>query len=308
MSSDEAGEEPVVATGQVEGTIAWRELLLEATERLARAGISEPEISARRIVEECSGAEGAELALVLGDFVTERGMASFDRRLARRLAGEPIQYVVGRWGFRTLDLFVDHRVLIPRPETEIVAGVAIDEVHRLSSVIGQVTAVDLGCGSGAIGLSIAAEVSEVDVWLTDLSDDAIVVARSNLAGLGRKAVRTRISSGSWFEALPAELAGSIGVIASNPPYIAESEQLGSAVTDWEPSMALVSGSSGTEALEHIVDEAPAWLIDGGALVLEMSPWQTDFIAERAAERFSEVEVFDDLRRRARGVVARSPRR
>ena len=307
MIADEAGEESVVGTGPVEGAITWRELLVEATERLQRAGISEPEISARRIVEECSGAEGAELALVLSDFVTERGMVSFDRRLARRLAGEPIQYVVGRWGFRSLDLFVDHRVLIPRPETEIVAGVVIDEVRRLSTS-GPVTAVDLGCGSGAIGLSIAAEVADVDVWLTDVSDDALVVARSNLAGLGRKAVRTRVSAGSWFDALPADLMGSIGVVASNPPYIAESEQLGSEVTDWEPDIALVSGSSGTEALEHIVKEAPAWLIDGGALVLEMSPWQTEFIAERAGERFSEVEVFEDLRRQARGVVARSPRR
>lgn len=292
----------------VEGTVAWRALLAEAADRLERAGIPEPEVSARRIVEECSGADGAELALVLGDFVTERGMASFDRRLARRLAGEPIQYVVGRWGFRTLDLFVDHRVLIPRPETEIVAGVAIDEILRISSVVGPVTAVDLGCGSGAIGLSIAAEIPEVDVWLTDLSDDALAVARSNLAGLGRKAVRTRISAGSWFDALPAELAGSVGVIASNPPYIAVSEELSPEVTNWEPGMALVSGSSGTEALEHIVDEAPAWLIEGGALVLEMSPWQTEAIADRAAACFAEVEVFDDMRRQARGVVARRPRR
>lgn len=292
----------------VEGTVAWRALLAEAAERLERAGIPEPEVSARRIVEECSGAEGAGLALVLSDLVTERGMASFDRRLARRLAGEPIQYVVGRWGFRTLDLFIDSRVLIPRPETEIVAGVAIEEILRLASAIGPVTAVDLGCGSGAIGLSIVAEIPDVDVWLTDLSDDALVVARSNLAGLGRKAVRTRVAAGSWFDALPPELAGSVGVIASNPPYIATGEDLSPEVTDWEPGMALVAGSSGTEALEHLVDEAPAWLIDGGALVLEMSPWQTAVIAERAAEGFGEVEVFNDMNHQARGVVAREPRR
>lgn len=291
----------------LEGTVAWRELLLEAEDRLTRAGIAEPAVSARRIVEECSGADGAELALVLDDLVTERGMASFDRRLARRLAGEPIQYVVGRWGFRSLDLFVDQRVLIPRPETEIVAGVVIDEARRVAAA-GPTTVVDLGCGSGAIGLSVVAEMSNVEVWLTDVSDDALAVARSNLAGLGRRGVSTRVAQGSWFDALPADLAGSIGVIASNPPYIAEHEDLDPSVAAWEPAMALVSGATGTEALDLLVEASPAWLVDDGALVLEMSPWQTEPIAALARSRFAEVEVFHDLQRQPRGIVARRPRR
>jgi release factor glutamine methyltransferase len=294
-----------VGPGEV---ITWRELLAEAGERLAASGIPESEISARRIVEECSGAEGAELPLVLGDRVTQRGVAAFDRRLERRLAGEPIQYVVGRWGFRTLDLFVDRRVLIPRPETEIVAGAAIDEVHRIGSSPGStpVTAVDLGCGSGAIGLSIAAETAAVEVWLTDISEDALVVARGNLAGLGRLGARARIAAGSWFDALPVALKGSIGVVVSNPPYIAATEALDSAVADWEPSEALVSGPNGMEALQILVDRSPAWLIDDGALVLEMSPWQTGRVAELAAQSFGEVEIVEDLRGLARAVVARKP--
>lgn len=292
---------------ETDGTVSWRELLAEGVERFTRAGIDEPEVSARRIVEECSGAEGAELALVLSDLVTQRGMAAFDQRMARRLAGEPIQYVVGRWGFRSLDLFVDRRVLIPRPETEIVAGVAIAEVQRLAAA-GKVTAVDLGCGSGAIGLSIAEEVSEADVWLTDVSDDALVVARSNLVGLGRKAIRTRIEAGSWFDALPVELKGTVGVVASNPPYIAAAEELSPGVTDWEPTLALVPGPEGTESLDVIVDQAHEWLVGDGALILEMSPWQTEVIADRASKHFVEVEIFDDLNGLARGVVARSLRR
>lgn len=291
-----------------DGTVPWRDLLAEATDRLKRAGIAEPEVSARRIVEECSGAEGAELALVLGDPVTERGMASFDRRLARRLDGEPIQYVVGRWGFRSLDLFVDRRVLIPRPETEVVAGKAIDEVQRVAAFADSVVAVDLGCGSGAIGLSIAAEASGVDVWLTDASEEALSVARSNLAGLGRKGARARIAHGSWFDPLPDDLRGSVGVIVSNPPYIAAGEELGREVLDWEPAMALVPGPRGTEALEHIITGSIHWLLDDGALVLEMSPWQTEPMAEQATEQFEQVDVFDDLAGVARGVVARRPRR
>lgn len=289
-------------------TITWRELLAEGTRRLSGSGVPEPDISARRIVEECSGAEGADLALVLGDAVTQRGVAAFDHRLERRLAGEPIQYVVGRWGFRTLDLFVDPRVLIPRPETEIVAGAAIDEVHRIRSSPGStpVTAVDLGCGSGAIGLSIVAETVATEVWLTDISEDALAVARGNLAGLGRLGTRTRVVGGSWFDALPVALKGSVGVVVSNPPYVATTENTDSAVTEWEPSGALVSGPTGTEALEILVDQSPAWLVDDGALVLEMSPWQIATVAERAAHAFTDVEILDDLNGLARAVVARRP--
>ena len=290
-----------------DGTVAWRRLLTEATQRLIAAGVPEPEVSARRIVEECSGAEGAELALVLDEPVTQRQMAAFDRRLERRLAGEPLQYVVGRWGFRSLDLFVDRRVLIPRPETEIVAGAAIDETRRLLEAVDETIVVDLGCGSGAIGLSVAAEVDRVDVWLTDVSDDALAVARGNLSGLSARAARTRVAAGSWFEALPAELRGQVGVVVSNPPYIASSETLDPAVAEWEPAAALVAGPSGTEALDHLVDHAPDWLLPEGALVLEMSPWQIGSLAARARERFVEVQVITDLSGRQRGIVARAHR-
>lgn len=289
-------------------TISWRELMAEAAERFAAAGVEEPAISARRIVEECSGAEGSELALVLGDPATQRGVAAFDRRVERRLAGEPIQYVVGRWGFRSLDLFVDHRVLIPRPETEIVAEAAIAEVRRVVAESGGTTiAADLGCGSGAIGLSISSEIDDVDVWMTDISADALTVARANLAGLGRRATRTRLATGSWFDALPDELRGRLGVVVSNPPYIASSEELDPSVAEWEPELALVAGPSGNEALDLLVDQAAGWLIEGGALVLEMSPWQTALVAERAASIFAEVEIVDDLQRRPRAVIARRVR-
>src|SRR5690606_38267662 len=147
---------------------------------------------------------------------TVRGAIHLDAMLARRERGEPLQYVMGRWGFRSLDLLVDDRVLIPRPETEVLAGLALDEVRRLGAPI----AVDLGTGSGAIALSLAAEQPGLEVWGTDASEDALAVARANLAGLGRAATRVRLVAGDWFAALPAELAGRIGVVVSNPPYVA----------------------------------------------------------------------------------------
>lgn len=342
-------------------TVPWRSFLREATETLRAAGFESPESDARRIVEQASGFEGAELALGLSEPATVRGVTAFDAMMARRLAGEPLQYVVGRWGFRTLDLMVDRRVLIPRPETEIVAGVAIDEVARIAqlaagepaagadpsgtdgaartlpggsdaglgrvleveqrppthgSVAGEarvreepgrpLVVVDLGTGSGAIGLSVAVERPDVHVVLTDASAEALAVAQANLAGIGRAATRVRIAEGDWFAALPAELLGAVDVVVSNPPYVAADDDLPAEVADWEPTSALIAPEAGLAHLRVIVAGATSWLRPGGSLVLEMAPTQTEMIAALAGERgYVDVEIVDDLTGRPRIVRART---
>lgn len=233
---------------------------------------------------------------------SQRGVAFLDAMVARRAAGEPLQYVVGRWGFRTLDLLVDRRALIPRPETEVVAGAAIGEARRLDR---PVTVVDLGTGSGAIALSVAAEVVEATVWATDRSPDALAVARANLTGLGRAATRVRLVEGDWFSALPAELRGRADVIVSNPPYVASGDPLPAEVADWEPVEALRAGERGLDDLDRIVDGAPAWLAPDGSLVVELAPSQASVVADRARSAgFADVEVRQDLTGRDRMVVAR----
>ena len=279
-----------------DGTIAWRELLAEATRRLG-------ELDARRIVEEVTGAAPGELHRALDDPATERGVARFDAMVARREAGEPLQYVLGRWGFRTLDLMVDPRVLIPRPETEVVAGLAIDRVAALGHER-EIVVVDLGTGSGAIGLSIAAECASARVFATDASADALAVARANLTGIGRAATRVSLHEGSWFGALPQGLRGGVDVIVSNPPYVTDGEVLPAVVGEWEPSTALRAGPDGLDDLHRIVDEAPRWLALGGALVLEMAPAQTGPIAERCEAVGLTAAVHQDLTGRDRAVVAR----
>ena len=118
----------------------------------------------------------------LDELATKRGVVRFDAMLERRLAGEPLQYVLGSWGFRTLDLIVDRRVLIPRPETEVVAGLALAELDRLAEPGRMLTAVDLGTGSGAIGLSLAAERTDTHVILTDASTEAVPRSFSRISG------------------------------------------------------------------------------------------------------------------------------
>lgn len=289
-----------------DGTVTWGEVLEATTRRLADAGLAAQE--ARWIVAEASGlGVGGDHLGDSGELVTVGGMSRVDAMVERRLAGEPLQYVLGSWSFRTLDLMVDRRVLIPRPETEAVVGHALDEFDRLADRSPEVRVVDLGTGSGAIGLSIAAERVSARVWCSDVSTDALAVARANLAGLGRPAMRVTVVEGSWFEALPPELVGGLDMVVSNPPYVATGEALPSEVADWEPGPALTAGPLGTEHLEMIISEAPAWLRAGGALILELSPEQAVPMADHAySAGFADAEVRPDLTGRPRALVARRP--
>jgi release factor glutamine methyltransferase len=279
-------------------TLTWRHLYALATERLGS------DIEARRIVERTSGREGPDWLLTLDEPAPKRAVPFFDDMVERRAAGEPLQYVLRRWGFRTLDLLVDRRVLIPRPETEVVVEVAIRELRRIDSHRPLVA--DLGTGSGAIALSIAAEVSKAHVWATDASEDALAVARANLAGLGSPAaVRVRMARGRWFDALPPAFRGEFDVVVSNPPYIAAEEVLPAEVSDWEPRSALVAGPSGTEAIAEVVAGAASWVAPRGALVVEIAPHQAEEAQSLARQAgFGDVDIRPDLNGRARVLVAR----
>ncbi|MBK9179288.1 MAG: peptide chain release factor N(5)-glutamine methyltransferase [Acidimicrobiales bacterium] len=285
-----------------QGGLAWRALLREAEDRCRAAGLPHPEVDARCLVERASGSEGGLFAAGLDDPATERGVAFFDVMLQRRLTGEPLQYVVGRWGFRTLDLFVDRRVLIPRPETEQVVEAALGEAACRPRPL---VLVDLGTGSGAIALSLAAELrGDVEVWATDASPRALEVASANLAGIGRGATRVRLAEGSWFGALPAHLRGRVDLVVANPPYVAAGEVLPAEVADWEPAEALVAGPTGLECIEAILAAAPGWISPGGAAVLEIGDTQGGAATALArAAGFERVEVRPDLAGRDRILVA-----
>jgi release factor glutamine methyltransferase len=287
-----------------DGTITWREVAAETEARLSEVSDS-PATETRWIIERASGYEGVEFVRGLDENVTERGMHFHDLMVERRLSGEPLQYVLGRWAFRTLDLFVDPRVLIPRPETEMVAGIAINAAKAMrSNGSDRLTVVDLGTGSGAIGLSVAVEVERADVWITDNSIEALNVARSNLVGIGRAATRVRTVEGSWFEALPSELLGSIDIVVSNPPYVADSDDIDDIVREWEPASALFAGADGLDDIRVILNESVSWLRPGGVIVLEMDPRQIPIARELAlALGYVDLEIHADLAGRDRALLA-----
>jgi release factor glutamine methyltransferase len=293
---------------------SWAQQRRFVCDRLRDAGVESAEAEARWLTETASGYAGAEWLAIAAKLPNERAQAHLDAMVARRVAGEPLQYVLGSWSFRGLDLMVDHRVLIPRPETEWVVEVALEEAARFGVRRGarrtldtETTAVvaDLGTGSGAIALALASELADAEVWATDASSDALAVAAANVAGCG--ATRVRLAEGSWFGALPGALAGRLALVVANPPYVASAELDGLApeVAHHEPHAALVSGPTGLEAIEELLASAPAWLAPGAAIVLEIAPHQAD-AAVGAARRagLAEVRVLDDFTFRPRVLVAR----
>ena len=280
-------------------SVTIRELWAQTAEAVAARN------EARWLCEVATALEGDEFIAALDEQATERMVAHLDAMVARYRTGEPLQYVLGRWSFRRLDLAVDRRVLIPRPETELVAGAAIE----LAAGIGPPRLVaDLGTGSGAIGLSLAAELplEGTTVWITDVSERALAVAAANLVGIGRAARNVRLASGSWLDALPK--GEQFDVIVSNPPYVAEgSPHLEESVAKWEPSDALLAGEDGLDAIRAIVAGAPDHVAEGGWLVLEIGADQGE--AVRALLEHSgleHVEIRKDLAGHDRIALGRRP--
>jgi release factor glutamine methyltransferase len=286
---------------------------------------------ARFIVDEV-----LELGPVLGQPHVPAGplgaeaVASARAMAARRAAGEPLQYVFGHWPFRRLDLVVDERVLIPRPETEQVVEVALGEARR---VLGErrraaagraagagdgLVVADVGTGSGAIALALATELGAGAlraVGATDASPDALAVAACNLEAVGASFAGPLppvvLAEGDWLSPLPASWRGSVDLVVSNPPYVSEAEWPGlSPEVRREPHGALVAGpgSDGTAGLagvEAVLAQALGWLRRPGVVVTELAPHQAD-AATALARRlgYGEVRVEADLAGRRRALVAR----
>ncbi|MDH3249326.1 MAG: peptide chain release factor N(5)-glutamine methyltransferase [Acidimicrobiia bacterium] len=218
--------------------------------------------------------------------------AQFESLAARRLAGEPLQYLEGTAPFGPWDLHVDHRVLIPRPETELLWEIATALVDAPKVIV------DLCTGSGALALALAKSFPEARVLGTDLSVDALDVARAN-GDLLEATVDW--CCGDLFEALPEDLFGTVDLLVSNPPYVAEC-QYAALPEDVrrEPKLALVSGQTGLEAYERIAAEIGRWLAPGGRFALEIGETQAGAVRRLFAE-FSP-KVRQDLNRRDRYLI------
>ena len=257
-----------------------REWLPEAAERLAAAGCDTPRLDAELLVAGALGVERARL-------VTEPGLhvpAQAVTWLARREAREPVAYILGRRAFRRIELRVDRRVLIPRPESELLVEVAL-ELPRRARVH------DVGTGSGAVALAIKDERADLRVSASDASVDAMVVARANADALGLE-VELSVARG-----LPA---GEYDLVTANLPYVRTDELAGLApeISGYEPLEALDAGPDGLDAIREVVQEAGG----GTALALEHAPGQGE--AVRALLEGAETRA--DLAGLPRVTVGRAP--
>ena len=281
--------------------ISWRNMVLQTADMVG------DKVVAKWLCEHASGCEPGEFPAIQDELVTNRAAVHVHDMVRRYLAGEPVQYVMGRWAFRHLDLMVDKRVLIPRPETELLPEIVMQHLHHLASP--HVIA-DMGTGSGAIGLSLLRElpVGSATVWLTDVSEDAINVARANAVGIGRPATHARFAVGEWFGAFNESMRGSFHVIVSNPPYIADADpEVDESVLQWEPHMALFAGNDGLRDIRVIVSEAPQWLVPAGMLIVEMGYTQAAAVSALfESAGFVEVRVHNDITGKPRFVSGELP--
>jgi release factor glutamine methyltransferase len=256
------------------GTV--REALGASVDALAAAGIDTPRLDAEVLLAAATGLSRAGLAAEPDAALDPAASRTFAAAVRRRLQREPVAYITGTRGFRRLELAVDRRALIPRPETELLVEMALE--------IGPSSVLDIGTGSGAIALAIADELPGTEVVASDTSPDALDLARENAERLGL-AGRVRFELGS----VPAR---RFGLVLANLPYVRESEWEGlpPEIRKWEPRSALVAGADGLDAIRPVIEEA-----DGDAMALEVGLGQADEVAAllRAAG-WGAVEVRPDL--------------
>lgn len=264
-----------------------REALDAAVEALAAAGVEDPRLDAELLLGEAMGRERAALVADPAAEVPPSAGRLFGEMVRRRLRREPVAYILGRKGFRHLELAVDRRVLVPRPETELLVEVALE--LRPERVL------DVGTGSGAIVLAVADELPECEVVATDTSPGALEVARANAERLGL-AERVRFIEGT----LPVE--SEFDLILANLPYVAERDwpSLQPEVAQYEPREALLAGADGLDVYRALIPECALLLYRyakqrKGALAVEVGEGQAAAVAElfRGAG-FGEVETRRDL--------------
>jgi len=270
-----------------------REAWLHGREHLLASGVEAAGIEAEVLLRHALALSRTDLYLAWERPVPSEAWARYRGLLEERARGRPVAYLTGHREFMGLDLQVDERVLIPRPETEIL-------VELLLHVLRDVPAprvIDVGTGSGAIAIAVATYLPESTVLATDLSPDALAVAEDNAV---RHGVAARITFAAGDLLAPARTRGWVEVdaVASNPPYVdpAAAAALPREIREYEPALAVVAGAGGTSVHARLVDEAPALLRPGGWLALEVGAGQAPAVVElfERSNAYRQMRVLDDL--------------
>jgi release factor glutamine methyltransferase len=276
---------PVVRLGRVPRTplaqTSVRDALDSALIALTAAGCDTPRLDAELLLADAMGVDRAAIVSDPGRELTPQQARRFQTYAMRRAQREPVAYILGTKGFRTIDLLVDSRVLIPRPETEHLIEAALELPHGARVA-------DVGTGSGAVALALKAERPDLEVIATDASPEALAVARANAERLG---LDVQLLAGDLLESVE----GPLDAVLSNPPYVAEAERVSLApdITRHEPEMALYAGEDGLSLIRRL---APAAAASGASLLaLEVGFGQAGVVAEIVRKAgFPDIRVIADL--------------
>jgi release factor glutamine methyltransferase len=272
------------------GTVG--EALGAASDALAAAGAESPRLDAELLLAEATGLDRAGLAADPDAGVEPATARRFGAMVRRRVAREPVAYILGRKGFRRIELEVDRRALIPRPETELLVEVAV--------ALGPGTVLDVGTGSGAVALAVATELPAAEVTATDTSADALALAGVNAAALG---LVDRVS----FQPGALPPGEAFDLLVANLPYVSEAEwtTLAPEITRYEPREALVAGPTGLEAIQSLVSALARGETEAGAVALEVGAGQAATVVElMRGVGWARIEVRRDLAGIERVVIGR----
>lgn len=279
-------------------------LVLWSAAYLKEKGVEQGRLDAEHLLAHALGTGRLQLYLQHERPVAEDELARYKPLLRRRAAREPLQYILGRTPFREIDLGIDPRALVPRPETEVLVDVVLEWARGRAGTEPTLSAADVGTGSGCIALSLAREGPFRRVVATDASPAALELAGENARRLGLEG-RVELRSGNLLEPLAGE---HFDALVSNPPYVARGERtaLPPEVREWEPEEALFGGADGLEVIRRLVGGAADHLAPGGLLALEVGLGQSGAVTGLldATGAFESTGVRRDLTGRPRIVTAR----
>lgn len=295
------------------------ELLREATAELAAAGVQAPDVDALLIAGHVLGESRGRIEALsfMGREVPGDAVAEMRRIVALRATRVPLQHITGLAPFRSMELEVGAGVFVPRPETEQVVQLAIDELERVRLVGGAPVAIDLCTGSGALSLAMASEVAGSRVWTVEMSEEAAAFAARNIARYGDG--RVTLAMGDVSDLLAqqpsgelaqfAALRGSVHVVASNPPYVPSGEiPVDPEVRDHDPALALYSGADGLDLIRDISKIGLGFAVPGGLIVLEHTEDQGKAVREiLESDGWEQSLTHPDLTGRDRATTARAPK-
>lgn len=281
-------------------------LVQTAAHRFEAAGIEQAVVDAELLLAHVLGCSRGELVakVFMGEPATHETSTAFEALVLRREAREPLQHITGKAYFRNLELAVGRGVFVPRPETEMVAGLAIDALRAVASpdpISAPPIAVDLGTGSGAIALSLATEVPHATVWAVEKSAEAMPFTQRNFdaCGFGGQVIR-----GDLTDAFQ-ELNGKVSVVVSNPPYIPNQMiPRDVEVRLFDPELALYGGEDGMQVMHAVSATALRLLVSGGTIVVEHADSQSTQVCELLKnDGWRQVRAHKDLTGRDRAVTA-----